>query len=109
MDWVELVKSLQPWATIGGIFVAGISVVVTSRSFLMSSRTNKAKFVFDLTESFFEEQSVKSFWYRWTMTGRMILRGGSICGPSVIRTKSGQSMPYCTNSVSSAACSGCVQ
>ena len=50
MDWAEFGRTIQPWATVGGIAIAAASLLIASRSLQLASRTNKAKFVFDLTD-----------------------------------------------------------
>ena len=64
MDWAELGRIVQPWAAVGGMALAATSLFIASRSLQLASRTNKAKFVFDLTDQFLKEPSLKAFWYR---------------------------------------------
>ena len=64
MDWAEVGRTIQPWATVGGMAIAAASLLIASRSLQLASRTNKAKFVFDLTDQFLKEPSLKAFWYR---------------------------------------------
>lgn len=64
MDWGELGRDIQPWATIVGIAVGACSLYISSRSLGVTSRTNKAKFVFDLTDSFLKDPELRRFWYK---------------------------------------------
>ncbi len=64
MDWAEVGRTIQPWATVGGMALAAASLLIASRSPQLASRTSKAKFVFDLTDQFLKEPSLKAFWYR---------------------------------------------
>jgi hypothetical protein len=64
MDWLELGKSIAPLATIGSMVVGVTGIVIAATSLRAALRTNRAKFVYDLTESFLKDTELKQFWYR---------------------------------------------
>lgn len=64
MDWAELGRTIQPWASLLGILLTTFAVFIAARSLRLTLRTNRAKFAFDLTESFLKEDKIKSFWAR---------------------------------------------
>ena len=64
MDWGELGRTIQPWATTVGAALTSCGVLIAARSLAMARRTNKAKFAFDLSKSFLKEAQIKVFWSR---------------------------------------------
>ena len=64
MDWVEFGRAIQPWATIGSAFLTTFGVFIAARSLRITSKTNKAKFAFELSESFLKEARIQKFWSR---------------------------------------------
>jgi hypothetical protein len=67
MDAIAL-KDVLIWVSIGtpitGMLIAAIGIFYAIKTYRSNSRTNRAKFVFDLTESFLKEKELREFWYR---------------------------------------------
>jgi hypothetical protein len=64
MSWGEVGREFAPWATIGGMCFAALSILIAASSLRHVTRTNKAKFVFDVTDSFLKDGDLQRFWYR---------------------------------------------
>jgi hypothetical protein len=64
----EIVKGVLVWAPIvtpiTAMTIAAVGFFYVVKTYRSNSRTNRAKFVFDLTESFLKEKELREFWYR---------------------------------------------
>jgi hypothetical protein len=56
--WVPIVTPIT------AMLIAAVGIYYAVKTYRINSRTNRAKFVFDLTESFLKEKELREFWYR---------------------------------------------
>jgi hypothetical protein len=69
-DWVDLGKSLAPWAQTFGTIIVMVGFVVAAASLRVTIKTNKAKFVLELTDSFLKDEKLLRFWYSLDYEGK---------------------------------------
>lgn len=60
---------LLAWAQLLGIIAALFGGAMAIQTFRLNTRTNKSKFVLDLSEIFLKDSELKTFWYRLDYDG----------------------------------------
>jgi hypothetical protein len=58
------VAELVPYAQILGALIALIGGAIAVQTLRLNARTNKSKFIIDLTESIIKDKDIADFWYR---------------------------------------------